>query len=168
VIVGSSQVQTYFLNSLPGYDIVKARIGLMGDAWSSFLFVDNLTNKQAFLNDTNNYFSDIPSLNRVATNQPRTVGLTFELHDNGGKSRHKSFMPQLGRHLFDRFVQRIDQGVALLASQGERRRHDVEMAEGANQQALCLALLRNPPRTCWRPPAPPLGWFCPPRTPRTS
>ena len=80
VIVGSSQVQTYFLNSLPGYDIVKARIGLMGDAWSSFLFVDNLTNKQAFLNDTNNYFSDIPSLNRVATNQPRTVGLTFELH----------------------------------------------------------------------------------------
>jgi len=80
VIVGSSQAQTYFLNNLPGYNIVKARVGLLRDQWSAFLFVDNLTNKQAFLNDTNNYFLNFPGVNRVATNQPRTIGLTFEFH----------------------------------------------------------------------------------------
>jgi iron complex outermembrane recepter protein len=80
VVVGSSQAQTYFLNNLPGYNIVKARVGLLRDQWSAFLFVDNLTNKQAFLNDTNNYFLNFPGVNRVATNQPRTIGLTFEFH----------------------------------------------------------------------------------------
>jgi iron complex outermembrane recepter protein len=80
VNVGSSQEHNYFLYTLPGYDIAKFRTGLVGDHWSGFLFVDNLTNKQAFLNYTNNYFSNIPSLNRVATSQPRTIGLTFEFH----------------------------------------------------------------------------------------
>ncbi len=80
VLVGSSQDLTYVLNNVPGYDISRFRMGLRGDSWSGFLFVDNLTNKQAFLSDTSNYALQFPSVNRVATNQPRTVGLTFEFH----------------------------------------------------------------------------------------
>jgi iron complex outermembrane recepter protein len=80
LIVGSSQMQTYALNTLPRYDIVKARVGILSDRWSAFLFVDNVTNKQAFLDATPNYLLSIPSLNRISTNQPRTIGLTFEFH----------------------------------------------------------------------------------------
>ncbi|MDB6084195.1 MAG: TonB-dependent receptor [Gammaproteobacteria bacterium] len=80
VLTGPSEVQTYSLNTLPSYDIVRARVGVLSDGWSAFLFVDNLTNKQAALDNVPNYFLNIPSLNRVATNQPRTIGLSFEIH----------------------------------------------------------------------------------------
>jgi iron complex outermembrane recepter protein len=80
VLVGSSETESFFLTTLPGYDIVRARIGLEAAKWSAFLFVDNLTNKQAFLSYTHDYAENIPSLNRVATNQPRTVGLTLQFH----------------------------------------------------------------------------------------
>jgi iron complex outermembrane receptor protein len=76
--VGSSQQQTYALNTLPSYEIVKARIGIVRGQWSGFLFVDNITNERASLDYTPNYLLSIPSLNRVATNQPRTIGMTFE------------------------------------------------------------------------------------------
>ena len=78
VVVGSSEDITYFRNTLPGYDIARARLGFLDDHWSAFLFVDNLTNKQAFVSDAANYALNIPSLRRIATNQPRTVGITFE------------------------------------------------------------------------------------------
>lgn len=78
VIVASSKAQTYFLTTLPGYDIVKARIGVVNDRWSGFLYVDNPTNRAAFLDNVQNYLLNIPSLNRVSTNQPRTVGLSLD------------------------------------------------------------------------------------------
>jgi iron complex outermembrane receptor protein len=78
-VVGPSEDLTFFLNNLPGYDIANFRVGLVQSGWSAFLFVDNLTNKQAFLSNTTNYALNIPSLNRVATNQPRTIGLSFEI-----------------------------------------------------------------------------------------
>lgn len=78
VLVGSTQQRTYVLNTLPSYDIVNARVGVDRKLWSAFLFVDNVTNKQAFLDFTQNYLLNIPSLNRISTNQPRTIGLTFE------------------------------------------------------------------------------------------
>jgi iron complex outermembrane recepter protein len=55
VAVGSSHDLTYVENTLPAYE-------------------------QAALSNTRNYALNIPSLNRVATNQPRTVGVTFEVH----------------------------------------------------------------------------------------
>src|ERR1700722_15646446 len=53
---------------------------------------------------------------------------------------------QLERHLADRLAQGIDQNVAFTPRPDERRRHDVEMAERAHQQALGLAALRDPSR----------------------
>ena len=78
VLVGPSRVLTYSLQELPGYDIVNTRAGLVGARWSGFLYVNNLTNKRAFLDDVPDYLLNVPSLNRVATNQPLTVGITVD------------------------------------------------------------------------------------------
>jgi iron complex outermembrane receptor protein len=78
VHVGSQQAQSYFLETLPGYDIANFRIGLAADHWSAYLFVNNLTGGRAELSDAHNYALNIPSLDRVATNQPRTTGVTLE------------------------------------------------------------------------------------------
>jgi outer membrane receptor protein involved in Fe transport len=80
VLVGPSESESFYLVTLPGYDIVRFRAGLDAAKWSAFVFVDNLTNRQAFLSYTHDYAENIPSLNRVATNQPRTVGLEFQFH----------------------------------------------------------------------------------------
>jgi iron complex outermembrane recepter protein len=78
VHVGAQPVQSYFLETLPGYDIANVRIGLAADHWSAFLFVNNLTDAQAELSAAHNYALNIPSLDRIATNQPRTTGVSLE------------------------------------------------------------------------------------------
>ncbi len=66
----------YYAIKLPSYDIVNARLGLSSDKWSSYLFVDNLTNKVAALTANNTSFQfNIPGLIRYSTNQPRTFGM---------------------------------------------------------------------------------------------
>ncbi len=51
------------------------RCGLIGEHLSGFLFADNLTDKRAELGiNTTGFAYTIPSLIRVATNQPRTIG----------------------------------------------------------------------------------------------
>ena len=57
---------------------MNTRAGLVGARWSGFLYVNNLTNKRAFLDDVPDYLLNVPSLNRVATNQPLTVGITVD------------------------------------------------------------------------------------------
>jgi outer membrane receptor protein involved in Fe transport len=76
--VASQPVQSYFLETLPSYDIANVRIGLAADHWSVFLFVNNLTDKQAELSAAHNYALNIPSLDRIATNQPRTTGVSID------------------------------------------------------------------------------------------
>lgn len=78
VRVGSQHVQSYFLETLPGYDIANARVGLTANHWSAYLYVNNITNEHAELSVVHNYALDIPSLDRVATNQPRTTGISLE------------------------------------------------------------------------------------------
>ena len=73
--VDSIQDLTYARNSLPPYDLVGARTGLETDRWSAVLFVDNATDKVAYLSDTGALSANISILNRVATNQPRTIGV---------------------------------------------------------------------------------------------
>jgi len=73
--VDSIQDLTYTRNSLPPYDLVGARAGLETDRWSAVLFVDNATNKIAYLGDTGALSANISILNRVTTNQPRTIGV---------------------------------------------------------------------------------------------
>jgi hypothetical protein len=43
------------------------------------LFADNLTNKMALLSDTGALSANISILNRVATNQPRTIGVDLNV-----------------------------------------------------------------------------------------
>jgi outer membrane receptor protein involved in Fe transport len=62
---------------LPGYDIANARVGLTADHWSAYLYVNNITDEHAAL-FAHDYALDIPSLDRVATNQPRTTGISLE------------------------------------------------------------------------------------------
>ena len=75
VLVGPSRSETYFIEELPSYDIVNARVGLVGNRWSGFLYADNLTNRRAFLNNAPDYLANVPSFTRVATNQPLTIGI---------------------------------------------------------------------------------------------
>ncbi len=72
--VDSIQDITFTRNSLPAYDLVGLRLGVEAVRWSAFLFADNLTNKMALLGDTGALSANISILNRVATNQPRTIG----------------------------------------------------------------------------------------------
>lgn len=75
VLVGPSRSLSYTLAELPGYDLVNTRVGVETKHWSSFLYVNNLTNRKAFLDNVPNYLLNIPSLNRVSTNQPLTAGI---------------------------------------------------------------------------------------------
>ena len=78
--VGSMQDITYTRNTLPGYDLVDLRAGITTHGWSAFLFVDNVTNKLALLSDTGALSANVPILNRVAVNQPRTIGVDLSFH----------------------------------------------------------------------------------------
>lgn len=80
VAVGSSESLSYFLTPLPSYDIANFRIGVTAPQWSTFLYVNNATNKMAELSNVPAYALFIPSVNRIATNQPRTAGITIEYH----------------------------------------------------------------------------------------
>jgi iron complex outermembrane receptor protein len=74
--IDSRTDDTYYINRLPTYDIVSARIGIVAaKGWSGFLFADNLTNKHALLDAINSQVLNIPTLTRDTTNQPRTFGL---------------------------------------------------------------------------------------------
>jgi outer membrane receptor protein involved in Fe transport len=73
--VGSEQDITYGRNTLPGYDLVDLRGGVTAHAWSAFLYVDNATNAIALLSDTGALSANVPIFNRVAVNQPRTIGI---------------------------------------------------------------------------------------------
>jgi iron complex outermembrane recepter protein len=73
--VDSIQDITFTRNTLPSYDLVNGRLGVEHQNWSASLFVDNLTNKMALLGDTGALSANIPILNRIATNQPRTIGV---------------------------------------------------------------------------------------------
>lgn len=73
--VGSSWDQAASYVVLPAYSLAAARVGLSTDRWSATLFVNNLTNKVAWITANNTEFQyNIPPLSRISTNQPRTFG----------------------------------------------------------------------------------------------
>jgi iron complex outermembrane recepter protein len=77
--VGPMQDITYVRNDLPGYSLVNARAGVTSDRFSAFLFCDNVTNKLAILTNNVAQTVNIPSVNRWVTNQPRTIGVDFQI-----------------------------------------------------------------------------------------
>jgi hypothetical protein len=65
--------------NLPAYDIVDLREVLSADKWNAAFFISNLTNKRAVITTNNtNVSSVIPTLTRVTTNQPLTIGIDFQ------------------------------------------------------------------------------------------
>jgi iron complex outermembrane receptor protein len=73
------------ITEVPSRDIANLRLGLVGqNRMSVFLFVDNVTDKRAYLNDPEEIFTFVPSTNRVTTNQPRTIGVQLS-YGTGGK-----------------------------------------------------------------------------------
>ncbi len=74
-IVGSSQDIAFGSYSLPGYDLVNARLQLVKGRVTYAVFGNNVTNTRAELSSNNTLMSfNIPSLTRVALNQPATFG----------------------------------------------------------------------------------------------
>ena len=77
--VGPATDIDFTYGTLPAYDLVGLRLGLIGAKLSGFLFVDNATDKRAQLGiNTTGFSYTIPSLIRVATNQPRTIGVDLK------------------------------------------------------------------------------------------
>ena len=74
--VGEMTDIEYVYATLPAYNLVDLRLGLTGGRWSAYLFGNNLTDKRAQLGINTTAFAwTIPSVERVVTNQPRTIGL---------------------------------------------------------------------------------------------
>jgi iron complex outermembrane recepter protein len=77
--VGESTDIEYTYATLPAYDLVGLRVGLVSDKLSGYIFSENVTNKRAELGINTTGFSwTIPSLERVVTNQPRTIGVDIK------------------------------------------------------------------------------------------
>ena len=72
---GGRTDETYSINTLSPYDLTNARAGVEGDRWSAVLFVNNLADKRAKLNNITQDAVNMPTYNRVAVSQPRTVGI---------------------------------------------------------------------------------------------
>lgn len=61
---------------LPSYDLASIRAGISSkDGWDATLFVNNLSDKHAYLENVAQLGLPNAAYNRVATNQPRTIGL---------------------------------------------------------------------------------------------
>jgi outer membrane receptor protein involved in Fe transport len=65
---------------LPSYDLTNARIGVAAENWTAYLFADNLFNKKAYLENITQITLANANFNRVATNQPLTIGVDLSYH----------------------------------------------------------------------------------------
>ena len=74
--VGPIVDYTFAQSNLPGHNIADARIGFGTERITAYLFVNNLADTRAALSDTNSLGANAAFLNRIATNQPRTFGMT--------------------------------------------------------------------------------------------
>jgi len=77
--VGPVEDTAYYRQILGSYGLMDFRMGVGKQAWTASLFGTNLTNKHAGLTINNTVFAwQQPTITRVSTNQPRTIGLAFE------------------------------------------------------------------------------------------
>jgi iron complex outermembrane receptor protein len=72
---GSRTDATYYINTLPAYDLTNVRAGVDGGSWSAVLFINNVADKRALLNNITQDAANIPDVNRIAVSQPRTAGI---------------------------------------------------------------------------------------------
>ncbi len=76
---GSRTDATYYVNTLPSYQLTNLRAGVESGRWSAVLFVDNLADKRALLNNVTQDASNVADWNRIAVNQPRTAGIDLNV-----------------------------------------------------------------------------------------
>jgi iron complex outermembrane recepter protein len=77
--VGPVEDTAYYRQVLGSYGLMDFRLGVGKEVWTASLFGTNLTNKHAGLTIDNTVFAwQQPTITRVSTNQPRTIGLAFE------------------------------------------------------------------------------------------
>jgi len=84
--VGPMTDVSYTVNNLPGRDLVNLRAGVSHENLTVFLFADNVTDRRYILDNTNAISFNVATFNRVATNQPRTIGVDLA-YRFGGKSQ---------------------------------------------------------------------------------
>jgi outer membrane receptor protein involved in Fe transport len=80
---GSRTDETYSINQLPSYDLTNIRAGLDGGRWSAVLFVNNVADKRALLSNITQDAVNLPTYNRVAVSQPRTLGIDLNYRFGG-------------------------------------------------------------------------------------
>ena len=74
--VGPQTDISYGYHHLDPYNFINMRFGAVGSQWSGYLLVNNLLDKRAALGiNTTSVAWLTPSTTRVATNQPRTIGI---------------------------------------------------------------------------------------------
>jgi iron complex outermembrane recepter protein len=77
--VGPVYDTAYYAETLGSYGLMDFRAGLGKERWTASLFGTNLTDKHAGLTIDNTVFAwQQPTITRVSTNQPRTIGIAFE------------------------------------------------------------------------------------------
>jgi iron complex outermembrane receptor protein len=77
--VGPVEDTAYYREVLGSYGLMDFRMGLGKQLWTASVFGTNLTNKHAAMTIDNTVFAwQQPTITRVSTNQPRTIGLAFE------------------------------------------------------------------------------------------
>jgi outer membrane receptor protein involved in Fe transport len=77
--VGPVHDVAYYSEDLGSYGLMNFRLGLGKNPWEVALFGTNLTNKHAGLTIDNTVFAwQQPTITRVSTNQPRTIGIGFQ------------------------------------------------------------------------------------------
>jgi outer membrane receptor protein involved in Fe transport len=72
---GSRTDATYYVNTLPSYELSNVRAGIDAGRWSAVLFVNNVADKRALLNNVTQDASNVADWNRIAVSQPRTAGI---------------------------------------------------------------------------------------------
>jgi outer membrane receptor for monomeric catechols len=80
---GSRTDETFSINQLPSYDLTNLRAGLDAGHWSAILFVNNVADKRALLNNITQAAVNLPTFNRVAVSQPRTTGIDLSYRFGG-------------------------------------------------------------------------------------
>jgi iron complex outermembrane recepter protein len=71
-----------YLVHLPAYGLMNLRFGAVGSAWSAFLFVNNVTNKETVLDPQPQIDLQMNAYVRYLVNRPRTTGLdvSYKFH----------------------------------------------------------------------------------------
>jgi outer membrane receptor protein involved in Fe transport len=78
--VGSRIDVSYGVNQIPSYDIANGRVGIEIGHLTTSLFIDNLTDKRAIIDDVFQYNINVPMYSRATINQPLTAGIEVSYH----------------------------------------------------------------------------------------